>query len=154
MKKEGSSDTRIKNLMMFFNLLHSYETVCRPVCHRLNISQTALDILMFLCENPEYATAKDVSRFRAMKPNIVSFNVERLVEEGYHERSEVPGDRRKIRLSCTDKAREAVREGREISERFYKDITEGIKKEELEMFESCLKRIEDNAEHIRNRNQP
>ena len=92
MKKEGSSDTRIKNLMMFFNLLHSYETVCRPVCHRLNISQTALDILMFLCENPEYATAKDVSRFRAMKPNIVSFNVERLVEEGYLERSEVPGD--------------------------------------------------------------
>ena len=154
MKKEGSSDTRIKNLMMFFNLLHSYETVCRPVCHRLNISQTALDILMFLCENPEYATAKDVSRFRAMKPNIVSFNVERLVEEGYLERSEVPGDRRKIRLSCTDKAREAVRDGREISERFYKDITEGIKKEELEMFENCLKRIEDNAEHIRNRNQP
>ena len=38
----------------------AYSAVCRPLCHELNLPQTAFDILMFLANNPEYTTASDI----------------------------------------------------------------------------------------------
>ena len=38
----------------------AYSAVCRPLCHELNLPQTAFDILMFLANNPGYDTARDI----------------------------------------------------------------------------------------------
>ena len=31
----------------------AYETICKPLCRKLKLTQTAFDILMFLANNPE-----------------------------------------------------------------------------------------------------
>ena len=41
--------------------------------------QTAFDILMFLANNPEYKTARDIVEIRKIKANLVSVNVDRCV---------------------------------------------------------------------------
>ena len=46
----------------------AYSAVCRPLCHELNLPQTAFDILMFLANNPEYTTARDIVEIRKIKP--------------------------------------------------------------------------------------
>ena len=61
----------------------AYNAVCKPLCRELGLSKTAFDILMFLGNNPAYKTARDVVELRCLKANLVSVNVDRLVQEGY-----------------------------------------------------------------------
>ena len=64
----------------------AYTAVCRPLCQEMKLPQTAFDILMFLYNNPEYKTARDIVEIRNIKANLVSVNVEKLVQDGYIER--------------------------------------------------------------------
>ena len=82
----------------------AYNSVCKPLLHKLNLPQTAFDILMFLANNPEYTTARDIVEVRKIKANLVSVNVDRLVGDGYIIRKETEGDRRKTQLICTPAA--------------------------------------------------
>ena len=83
----------------------AYSTVCKPLCQELGLPQTAFDILLFLANNPAYKTASDIVDVRRIKANLVSVNVDKLVQEGLLERRPVPGDRRKTELHCTEMAR-------------------------------------------------
>lgn len=47
-------------LFMVHNSLELYESLCQPVCREWNLPQTALDILLFLANNSEYDTARDI----------------------------------------------------------------------------------------------
>ena len=95
-----------------------YNAACKPLCQELKLPQTALDILLFLVNNPEYKTASDIVEVRKLKANLVSVNVDRLVQEGYLRREAVAGDRRKTLLIGTEKARSVVERGREVQNRF------------------------------------
>ena len=92
-------------------LLDAYAGIMRPLSAELNMAQTAVDILMFLANNPGYDTAKDICTMRHLKPGIVSFHVENLVQEGYLERQNVPGDRRKCRWSARKRRRPLLKKG-------------------------------------------
>lgn len=59
-------------------LLEVYNDVCKPLCKELKLPQTAFDILMFLANNPQYQTARDIVKIRNIKANLVSINVDRL----------------------------------------------------------------------------
>ena len=61
----------------------AYNFVCKPLLHKFNLPQTAFDILMFLANNPEYTTARDIVEVRKIKANLVSVNIDRLVCDGY-----------------------------------------------------------------------
>ena len=37
-----------------------YNAACKSLCQELKLPQTALDILLFLVNNPEYKTASDI----------------------------------------------------------------------------------------------
>ena len=82
----------------------AYAALCKPLCQKLHLTQTAFDILMFLANNPGYQTASDVVEMRKLKANLVSVNVDRLVQEGYLVREADPADRRRTLLRCTEKA--------------------------------------------------
>ena len=82
----------------------AYTAAMRPRCDELGAAQSAVDVLMFLANNPEFNTAGDVCRYRNIKAALVSFHVEKLVKAGFVERQAVEGDRRKCRLVCTEKA--------------------------------------------------
>lgn len=36
----------------------AYAALCKPLCQKLHLPQTAFDILMFLANNPGYRTAR------------------------------------------------------------------------------------------------
>ena len=108
------------NMSMEFSrkLALAYTAVCNPLCQTLKLPQTAFDILLFLANNPAYQTAADIVEVRKIKANLVSVNVDKLVRDGYLTRESMPGDRRKTRLLCTEKAQPVIMQGRQLQSAF------------------------------------
>ena len=143
--EESRFEMEKKNTVtLLHNLADVYENACQPICKQMGVPQTAFSILMFLADNPEYYTAKDVSKFHALKANLVSFNVNKLVEEGYLERVAIPGNRRSIRLVCTKKAEPIIEEGRDIIRNFYTNLMQGMSEEDMTRFYGYMDLIGNN----------
>lgn len=126
----------------------AYESMCKPLCHELKLPQTAFDILMFLANNPEYKTARDIVDIRKIKANLVSVNVDKLVNEGFLIRESTADDRRKTLLICTPKAQPIIDRGHLLQENFFKELLGNISSEQKETFFKTLEIIDNNLDAI------
>ena len=126
----------------------AYAAAMRPLAQETGLPQGAVDILLFLANNPGLDTARDICACRGLKPGIVSLNVENLTAGGYITRQSVPGDRRKFRLVCTPKAEPIVSRGRALQEAFFARMTEGVSCEDLEACLRCFAAFDQNLTRI------
>ena len=144
--KEGKS--------MYFNIefpnkmAHAYSVMCKPLCQEIKLPQTAFDILMFLSNNPQYKTARDIVEVRKIKANLVSVNVDKLVNEGYLERKSVEGDRRKVNLICTEKSKEIIQEGQKLQQSFVEKLFEGMDEDTRKALQKGMAHMEANIEKM------
>lgn len=129
-------------------LSKAYSKTCKPLCNELKIPQTAFDILLFLANNPEYKTARDIVEVRKIKANLVSVNVDKLVNEGYLERKSVEGDRRKIYLICTEKSREIIKKGQALQQLFIENLFFGMDEETRKVLQQGMMQMENNIEKM------
>lgn len=126
----------------------AYTAVCRSLCRELKLTQTAFDILLFLANNPECATASDIVALRKIKANLVSVNVNRLVKEGYLRRENIPGDRRKMHLLCTEQAQPIIEKGRALQAQFAERLLSGMSTAQRQAFTDTVAIIDRNLEQI------
>lgn len=129
-------------------LADAYAAAMRPLAQETGLPQGAVDILLFLANNPGLDTARDICACRGLKPGIVSLNVENLTAGGYITRQSVPGDRRKCRLVCTPKAEPIVSRGRALQEAFFARMTEGVPHGDLEACLRCFAAFDQNLTRI------
>lgn len=132
----------------FRRIDRAYTAVMQPLCEQSGLAQTALDILLFLANNPGLDTAKDICTYRNLKPGIVSLYVDKLVGDGYIERRAVPNDRRKISLVCTAKAQQVIDCGRKYQESFVSRLTEGLSRAEIDECLRCFEVFDENLRRI------
>lgn len=135
-------------LMLSRKTLSAYTKVCEPLLEKYDLPQVSFDILMFLANNPEYKTAQDISEIRGIKKNLVSVHVEKLVSIGLLERGFVAGDRRKVSLSCTDKASPIIEDGLAMQKSFYDRIVSGISEEDWEAYKRINQQVIKNTMSI------
>lgn len=139
---------------MYFNiefpkkLALAYSAMCKPLCQEMKLPQTAFDILMFLSNNPKYKTASDIVDVRKLKANLVSINVDKLVKEGYLERKEVVGDRRKTELVCTPKAESIVKKGRLVQKSFKETLFDNMDDSMKKVIFKGMEIMEENLDRI------
>ena len=126
----------------------AYAAAMRPLAQETGLPQGAVDILLFLANNPGLDTARDICACRGLKPGIVSLNVENLTAGGYITRQSVPGDRRKCRLVCTPTAEPIVSRGRALQEAFFARMTEGVSHGDLEACLRCFAAFDQNLTRI------
>ena len=126
--------------------MDAYSAAMQPLSREFAIPQTAAEILLFLANNPENRTAKNICTMRQLKPGIVSLHVDTLVTLGFLERKSVPGDRRKLHLEPTEKASSIIARGRQMQERFAQTLAQGLSPEELSCFARCMETISQNLE--------
>lgn len=126
-------------------IIHAYNKKCEPLLAEFHLAQVSFDILMFLTNNPTFVTAQEISDVRHIKKNLVSVHVEKLVHAGLLTRSSVVGDRRKIALSCSEKAKPIVEAGLRMQQSFYDELTVGIGREQWRTLSEIQQRIEANA---------
>lgn len=114
-------------------ILKVYEKHCEGVCRKYKINQSTLDVILFLANNPEYNTARDICKIRKIKSGIVSVIVENLAEKEWLRREKDPTDRRKQRLFLTEKVTDLVREGQEVQQKIFGTIFGGLTEEDREV---------------------
>ncbi len=119
-----------------------------PLSKKTGLPHTALSILLFIANNPQFNTAGDVCELRGLKRPIVSIHVEKLVSLGLLERRAVPGDRRKDSLVCTEAATGIIAEGRKLQKQFADNIFAGLGEEEIAFMEKIFKTIGENTDKI------
>lgn len=139
---------------MYFNIefpnkmAHAYSVMCKPLCQEMKLPQTSFDILMFLSNNPQYKTARDIVEVGKIKANLVSINVDKLVKEGYLERREVAGDRRKTELVCTSQADSIIEKGRIVQKDFKDTLFNSMDDSMKEILFKGMEIMEDNLDRI------
>ena len=125
-----------------------YNTMMQPLCEELNMPETAVDILMYFANNPDMNTARDVCRFKFLKSGIVSFHIDRMVNEGLLERRAEPGDRRICRLVCTEKVAPIIEKGRALQMQFGRAITAGLDEATMETLKFSMQTVNNNLERL------
>lgn len=126
----------------------AYVTYCKSICREYDINQTEFDILMFFGNNPEYDCAKDIVDVRKIKANLVSINVDKLVNDGYLERKLMLNDRRKYRLVLTKQGKALVKKGKEVQDSFFELLFDSVSAKDRKAFNKVLELIDKNLERI------
>lgn len=126
----------------------AYVSYCKSICREYDINQTEFDILMFFGNNPEYDCAKDIVDVRKIKANLVSINVDKLVNDGYLERKLMLNDRRKYRLVLTKQGKALVKKGKEVQDSFFELLFDSVSAKDRKAFNKVLELIDKNLERI------
>lgn len=124
----------------------TYKKFLKPLTKEINMSSTALEILMFLADAKENTTSGDVCRALCLKTGIVSFHVENLVKELYLKRINIDGDRRKCGLLLTEKAFPIIEKSRIYQTNYVKALNAGLSQKDFECIHKALLTIEHNIE--------
>ena len=135
-------------LAMTKDTMIAYNQMCEPVLLKYDIPQVAFDILMFLENNPEFCTAQEISAVRGIKKNLVSVHVEKLAQADLLRRGTVSGDRRKISLMPTEKAKPIIEAGLAAQQQFYERLTAGISKEDWAAYNHTNEQMAKNVKDI------
>ena len=140
---------RKSSIKFAHDLIETYNAWCKPLCKEIQMPQTAFDILMFLANNPDYNTARDIVEIRGLKANLVSINIEKLVKEGFLERMPDAKDRRKNVLICTENAKPIIEKGRQLQIGFFGNLFDGIDEESRRQFFGVIEKLRTNLDNIR-----
>ncbi|MBD5458110.1 MAG: winged helix-turn-helix transcriptional regulator [Lachnospiraceae bacterium] len=136
-----------------YKIVQAYSMRCKPLCQEIRMPQTAFDILMFLANNPQFHTARDIVEIRKIKANLVSVNVDKLVREGYLDRRESSEDRRKTLLECTEKAGPVIEKGHQLQAAFLGELFGNIDDESLAVFSRIMKMVGMNLDKMMERQE-
>ena len=128
--------------VMARRLEDAYAAQMRSLCKETGVAQTAMDILLFLHNNPGYDTARDICTYRQLKPALVSLYIENLVQLGFLAREG------KCRLVLTEAAAPVVEKGLARQAAFTARMLEGLSPEELAAGQHCLSVITENIRNI------
>ena len=103
----------------------------KKISKKTGVHHTALEIILFLNDNKERNSAKDICDLLNLKANLVSFHIFKLVKDGYIIRESIDGDRRKVKLVLTEKCDLIINRGNLIKKEIYNNIMTECNEEEL-----------------------
>ncbi len=136
------SATQMLLRLQQFNKL--YKKLQNVVCDKYDLSNVELDVLLFLYNNPEYDTAKDIVELRGFAKSYVSKAVDLLIKKELISNFEDKNDRRINHLKLTDKSHDIVEEGKLIQKNFFEIIYKNISKEDRENHQKILNQMVEN----------
>lgn len=132
----------VRQFQRFFD--RQYE----PLLTRTGLTIREIHVLLFLANNPDYDTARDVTLLRGLSKSQVSQAVDLLTAEGLLRRSPDPADRRVIHLSITPQGSPLARECQAIQERCIRQLLDILPPQEQAQFLSCLKILLDHSAQL------
>lgn len=133
------------NLLTYMNhLRHLYAQEFHVVSEQYSMPQLEIDVVLFLFNNPEYNTARDITELRGFSKSNVSAAVDSLRARGYLTSHTDPHSRRIQRLELTVAGKEAAAVFEGCQKHFFKIIFSDFKKSETDMMLTLLARMDAN----------
>ena len=112
---------------------------------KLSITHTEIEIIMFLLNNPDYDTAKDISELRKFPKSCVSKAVDDLIKKDYLESFIDISDRRILHLKLKEPSKPVIKLSQKIRTHFLEIICQGIDDREKEELLKILNTISINV---------
>lgn len=125
-----------------------YNRMMKETARQCGITKPAMDVLLFLHNNPEYNKASDVSERRFLAKSYVSRAVDLLQKEGYLQVDMDPQDRRVLRLTPLEKAKDIIEKGMETQQEFSKLLYKDVSTEELSEMHRIYSKIMVNLDEM------
>ena len=132
-------------LVNFRRVIRLYDTMLKPVCQRWGLAPLEATIVSFLYNNPGRDTAADIVEYRMLSKGNVSTAVESLMRKGLLPRRQDQGDRRRIHLSLTPRAKPITQEVEAVREAFRRQLFRGFTQQEQELFAQFQQRLAENT---------
>ena len=111
---------------------------------RHNLSQPEIDVLLFVANQPQYNTARDIASRRGLAKSNISKAVEMLRQKELLEVCEDEKNRRVRRLFPTAKAEPVIEELRACQAAFFGKLFDGFTPEELAQLERLMQHAAEN----------
>lgn len=121
-----------------------YDQALDPVAQRWQLTRMELDLLLFLHNNPDRATAAEAVRLRQWTKSHVSAAAHALKKRGLLSAAHPPGNRKTLRLTPLPAARPILQEGREAQRSFFQSMRRGFTPEEERALEAISGKISRN----------
>ena len=135
-------------------ILQQYLEECiAPVCREYNINSTEMTVLLFVHNNPDKNTARDVIEYSRLAKANVSKAVEHLMRRGLLVRVRDAQDRRLMHLSLTETAERIMPDLHAAADTYLRGIFADFSPEELRAYNQFNARIGKNAENRLSKNQ-
>ena len=125
-----------------------YNRMMKETARQCGITKPAMDVLLFLHNNPEYNKASDVSERRFLAKSYVSRAVDLLQKEGYLQVDMDPQDRRVLRLTPLEKANDIIEKGMETQQEFSRLLYKDVSTEELSEMHRIYSKIMVNLDEM------
>ena len=103
--------------------------------------------ILVVCRMPG-SSQEDLARELCVNKSTVARNINYLEEKGYVARSPLPQDKRQYSVYPTQKAQSILPQIRVASLEWMTLLSEGISRDELEIFDSVLQRMQEKARKI------
>lgn len=123
-----------------------YHLLFLPLLEEHRLTQLEADIILFLANNPEYDTARDIVEIRRLAKSHVSAGIDSLAERGLLRRFRLEGNRKTIHLRLTDAAAPVAEQGRAIQRRYGEQLLAGFSGEERQELVRLLDRVSKNTD--------
>ena len=138
--------TRLLQFSQQFGKFYAYQFT--PLLERTGLTMREVHVLLFLANNPDYDTARDVTLYRGMSKSQVSQAVELLCAEGLLQRTPDGTDRRMVHLSITQEGRPLARECQALQERCGARLLDGLAPEQVRQLRELLATVLDNGARL------
>mgnify|MGYP000943458920 CR=1 FL=1 len=127
---------------------HYYVSYFQDLCEKYDLTQLEVDILLFLYNNPECNTTRDIVELRGLAKSNVSTSIEALRRGGYLETSVDPTNRRKRRLHLYSETKGLVAELAQRQESCLRTLSKGFTWEETLQLQRLIQRMEENIRDV------
>ena len=125
-----------------------YTKITDPLCKTWELTHNELDILLFLHNNPEFDRAADIVSRRGIAKSHVSLSVTNLEKRELLLRRYDENDRRTAHLVLTEEGCAIAAQGRELQQRYFSAIYQGISRDELKVMRNIVRKIQDNIRNF------
>lgn len=121
-----------------------YQLQFKPLTKKYNINMIEVHILLFLKNNPNLNTAKDIVNYRGLAKSNVSNALDKLEQNGLIAMKADEENRRIQRITLLEKSRPIVEKLKQQQLIFFSLIQKNFTQEELAMMEKFHKRMYEN----------
>lgn len=123
-----------------------YDRQLGPVAAAHSMTRMELDVLLFLANNPECDTARDIVELRCIAKSYVSKAIDALYRRGLLTARTDARDRRAVHLSLQPAAAGAVRAGRAAQEVFFRTVMRGVSEADAQRLTAVLTQMLQNVQ--------
>ena len=115
---------------------------------KYKLTQNEVEVLIFLYNNPELNTSKDIVKYRWTSKSLVCKSVRSLLDNEYLDPAADYDDGRVMRLIMPEKTREIAKDLAEKEKEFYDLVFAGITDKEMAAIRGFAERIDVNLDEF------